>query len=218
MADFSRASGNSLKDNTIIVVLRENCIDKNNNYHANVMVDNSSFTNADIKAGKGQADPNLRSRKYESVNEKTGETEIKTAHDIRFTESQIKKMKDVAGDKNTLTTKDKNGKDVTFLRLDADLMIKEENAKDLKGQTVMGEDGKPKHSKFVMPDTTTLRPASGTLTQNRVNKHFANTSKINEVQKSMAAKSKAANLEASASMAPSVEQSVPEIENEPLPL
>lgn len=218
MADFSKGSGNSLKDNTVIVVVRdghEAKDDKGNTkaIYAEAMVDNSGLKKADVQAGKGQANPNLYSKKTEYTDE-NGEKKTGFEHGIRFSPSQIDAIKQTAGEKNTL---EKDG--ATYYRVKADLMPMTETVKDKDGKPVMGEDGKAKQRMVgVMPNTKTLEPAEGSLTPNRLDKHYANTAKINEVQSAMKAEAKTAKLEASASKSTSAEKSVPEIENEPLPL
>lgn len=65
------------------------------------------------------------------------------------------------------------------------------------------------------PKMDTIKPTElGQLTNADITKHFENTKAIHEVKSDYRAKAKAAKLEVSASMAPSAEKSVPELENE----
>ena len=213
MADFSKASGNSMKGNTVIIAEREGHCAKDENgkvkaVYVEAMVDNSSLKKADIQAGKGQANPNLYSKKTDYTDE-NGETKSGYDNSIRMSESQVETIKAAAGKDNTLETTDKNGNKVTYYRVKADLMPLMETVKGEDGKPAMGEDGKPQQKMVgTMPNTKTVESAEGKLTQNRLDKHFANTEAINDVRKAAAA-AKSANLSATADKAEVKETAAP---------
>lgn len=214
MADFKKDSGNSTKNVEMIAVVRPGHVATKTNEagektptaaYVEVMVNNSPLKKADIQAGKGQENPNLYSRKTEY---KTPEGETKTGYDhgIRMSMKQLEAI-ETAGGKNTLVKED----GTKYIPFKADVMGLSETVKDKEGKPVMGDDGKPKQRLAgYMPNTKTVEPTElGTLTQNRLDKHFANTKAIGEVKDAQREAAKSAKLEAASSKAVSVEKSNP---------
>lgn len=221
MADFRKDSGNSTKNVEMIAVVRPGHVamkqdketgeSKPSAAYVEVMVNNSALKKADVEAGKGQANPNLYSKKTEYTAE-NGEKKTGYEHGIRMTMGQLEAIEKVGG-KNTLTKED----GTKYIPFKADVMGLSETVKDKDGKAVMGDNGKPKQQLVgYMPNTKTLEPTElGTLTQNRLDKHFSNTAKINEVQSAMKAEAKAAKLEASASKSASPKEQIGEMAVEP---
>lgn len=207
MADFSKGSGNSIKGVEMIAVVRPNNVaystdkDKNEKKAAvayiDVQVNNSALTKADIAAGKGQASPNLYSKPTTYEDKETGETKKGMEHGIRMSMSQLETIKK-AGEGKTLTKED----GTQYIPFKADVMGLKETVKGEDGKPVKDADGKTQTKTVgMMPNTTTVQPTElGKLTQNRLDKHFANTKAINDVQKAQKAADKAAKLEAGAAM------------------
>lgn len=207
MADFSKGSGNSIKGVEMIAVVRPNNkaykVDKETNEktataaYIDVQVNNSALTKADIAAGKGQASPNLLSKPTTYTDKETGETKKGTEHGIRMSMSQLEAI-EKAGEGKTLVKED----GTKYIPFKADVMGLKETVKDENGKAVKDADGKPQTKTVgMMPNTTTIQPTElGKLTQNRLDKHFANTKAINDVQKAQKAAAKEAKLEAGASM------------------
>lgn len=187
MAIFTKESGNSMRGVDMIAVIRPNRVayqkdkdgkttDKISAQFVDVMVDNSTLSADDIKAGKGQANPNLYSRSVSYKDKETGETKTGYNNGIRFAPSQVEAIKNV-GKENALTTED----GTMYVPFKADLMYLKENVTDKQGQVVMGENGKPqKRNVGFLPNTETLTASeNGPLTQERLAKHFENTKAVN---------------------------------------
>lgn len=187
MAIFTKESGNSMHGVDMIAVIRPNRVayqkdkdgkttDKISAQFVDVMVDNSTLSADDIKAGKGQANPNLYSRSVSYKDKETGETKTGYNNGIRFAPSQVEAIKNV-GKENALTMED----GTMYVPFKADLMYLKENVTDKQGQVVMGEDGKPQRRNVgFLPNTETLTASeNGPLTQERLAKHFENTKAVN---------------------------------------
>lgn len=215
MADFSKGSGNSIKGVEMIAVVRPNNVayktDKETGEktaaaaYVDVQVNNSALTKADVAAGKGQAHPNLYTKNTTYTDKDTGETKSGTEHGIRMSMSQLEAI-EAAGKGKSLTKED----GTKYIPFKADVMGLKETVKGEDGKPVMDKDGKPQTKNVgMMPNTKTIQPTElGTLTQNRLDKHFANTKAINDVQKAQKDAAKEAKLEAAASMsAPTAEKS-----------
>lgn len=208
MADFRKDSGNSTKNVEMIAVVRPGHVamrqdketgeSKPSAAYVEVMVNNSALKKADIQAGKGQENPNLYSKKTEYTAD-NGEKKTGYEHGIRMSMNQLDAIEKVGG-KNTLTKED----GTKYIPFKADVMGLSETVKDKDGKPVMGDDGKPKQQLVgYMPNTKTLEPTElGTLTQNRLDKHFANTKALGEVKDAQRAEAKAAKLQAASEKAP----------------
>lgn len=207
MANFKKESGNSTKGVELIAVVRPGRVatktdeatgeTKTTAVYAEVMTNNSNLKKADIQAGKGQENPNLYSKPTEYV--KDGETKKGYDNGIRFSPKQLETI-EAAGGKNTLTTED----GTKYIPFKADVMGLTESVKDKEGKPVMGDDGKPKQQLVgYMPNTKTVEPTElGKLTENKLNKHFENTTAINDVKDAQRAEAKAAKLQAASEKAP----------------
>ena len=199
MADFSKASGNSMKGVELIAVVRPGRVaykkdekgELTNEVVANyvdVMVNNSALKKADIQAGKGQEHPNLLNQRKEYTDKESGETKVSFNHEIRLTPNQLTAI-ETAGAGKAL---DKDG--TKYIPFKADVMPLTETVKDADGKVVMNEKGEPKKQMVgFMPNTKTLEPSElGNLTQNRLDKHFANTKALGVVMDEKRAAAKAA--------------------------
>ena len=199
MADFSKASGNSTKGVELIAVVRPDRVaykkDESGKptsepvaHYVDIMVNNSALKKADIQAGKGQERPNLLNQKA-AYTDKDGVSKTGYNHEIRFTNSQIASIK-AAGESKALTKED----GTMYIPFKADVMPLTETVKDKDGNAIMNDNGKPKmRVAGYMPNTKTIEPTElGNLTQNRLDKHFANTKAIGEVCDEKRAAEKAA--------------------------
>ena len=211
MADFSKASGNSTKGVELIAVVRPDRVaykkDENGKpigdpvaQYVDVMVNNSALKKADVQAGKGQEHPNLLNQR-KTYTDKSGETKTGYNHEIRFTTGQVESIKK-AGEGKMLVKED----GTMYIPFKADVMPLTESVKDKDGNVVTNDKDKPKMKVAgYMPNTKTIEPTElGTLTQNRLDKHFANTKELGKVydEKRAAEKaSKDAKLSADASKA-----------------
>lgn len=195
MANFSNASGNSMKGVELIAVIRPgrvipqkdkegNPTDKVGAQFVDVMVDNSTLTAADIKAGKGQSNPNLYSRAVEYTDKATGETKKGFDNGIRFSEKQVEAMK-AAGEGKTLTKED----GTMYVPFKADLMYLKETVRDDAGNPVKNDKGETKKRNVgYLPNTDTLAPSElGAITQERLDKHFENTKAAKAADKTVEA-------------------------------
>lgn len=199
MADFSKASGNSMKDVELIAVVRPNKTAYKKDeagkptseplaHYVDVMVNNSGLKKGEIKEGKGQEQPNLYTKSI-SYTDKNGETQKGFDHGVRFTPGQLDTIKK-AGEGKSLTKED----GTMYIPFKADLMPLTE--------TVKGKDGDTKKMVGYIPNTKTVEPSDTKLTQNRLDKHFENTKAIGEVkdaERAAAKASKDAKLSADAS-------------------
>ena len=202
MANFKKDSGNSMKGVNQICVVRPGREATNENgkvtaKYVEIMADNSKLTKAEIAAGKGQASPNLYSKRTTYV-DKNGETKQGYDNSIRITPSQLDAI-EKAGEGKSLVKED----GTKYIPFKSDLMGLNESVKDKDGQAVMNENGKTK-TKLVgyMPNTKTLEPSDyGKLTQARLDKHYNNTKAVHAQQAKMAAAEKSASLSATAEKA-----------------
>ena len=191
MADFTKASGNSMKGVELIAVIhngrtvpKKTKDGKDTNEigarFVDVMVDNSSLTTDDIKAGKGQTDPNLYSRKVTYTDKTTGEPKEGYDNGIRFSENQVDAIK-AAGGANILTKED----GTMYVPFKADLMNLKMATRDEAGNVIKDDKGAAvKKTVGLMPNIETLVPSDrGPLTQERLDAHFENTRAANAVAK-----------------------------------
>lgn len=206
MADFTKASGNSMKGVELIAVIhngrtvpKKTKDGKDTNEigarFVDVMVDNSSLTADDIKAGKGQTDPNLYSRKVTYTDKTTGEPKEGYDNGIRFSENQVDAIK-AAGGANILTKED----GTMYVPFKADLMNLKMATRDEAGNVIKDDKGAAvKKTVGLMPNTETLVPSDrGPLTQERLDAHFENTRAANAVAKAAKAAEKPAEKAAEA--------------------
>lgn len=210
MADFSKGSGNSTKGVELIAVIRPdrvayakdeagNSTDKIAAQYVDVMVNNSALKKAEIQEGKGQEHPNLLNQR-KSYTDKEGNQKTGFKHEIRMSASQVADIEAAGGSKIL----EKDG--VKYVPFKADVMPLTETVKDKDGNVVNNEKGEPKKQLIgFMPNTKTIEPTElGNLTQNRLDKHFANTKeigKVKEQQRSAEKATKEAKLAAEASNA-----------------
>lgn len=206
MADFTKASGNSMKGVELIAVIHNGRTvpkktkdgketDEIGARFVDVMVDNSTLTADDIKAGKGQSDPNLYSRRVTYTDKTTGEHKTGYDNGIRFSENQVNAIKAAGG--NNILTKDDGTMYVPFK---ADLMNLKITTRDEAGNVIKDEKGAAvKKAVGLMPNTETLAPSErGPLTQERLDAHFENTRAANAVAKASKAAEKPAEKAAEA--------------------
>lgn len=163
-------------------------------HYVDVMTNNSNLKKSEIQAGEGQAHPNLMNQKTEYTDKNTGEKKTGYSHSIRLSPSQLETIENAGGSKSL----EKDG--VKYIPFKANVMPVTEKVKDKDGNVVKTDDGKDKTRMVgAMPNTKTVEPSDlGNLTQNRLDKHFANTKAINEVQKAQAETNKNAQLSATA--------------------
>ncbi len=220
MADFRKESGNSTEKVELIAVVRPKSVaykkDEQGNrtsevnaHYVDVMVNNSALKKADIQAGKGQAQPELYSQRTEYADDK-GETKTGYNNGIRLTPGQLATI-EAAGGSKTLIKED----GTLYIPFKADVMpiyetVKGEDGKpkprlDKDGKP-MEKDGKPLYERKMvgyMPNTKTVTETElGNLTQNRLDKHYANTTAINEIA---TARKNAKMAEAASKAAPEAE-------------
>ena len=185
MADFTKASGNSMNGVNMIAVIRPNRVihqkdkagketDKIAAQFVDIMVDNSTLSAEDIKVGKGQANPNLYSRAV-TYQDKDGNSKQGFNNGIKFSVDQVEAIK-AAGEGNSLTKED----GTIYVPFKADLMYLRENVVDKSGEVVKDEDGKPqKRNVGFLPNTKTLAASDfGQLTQERLDAQFENTKAV----------------------------------------
>lgn len=197
MADFSKASGNSMKGVELIAVVRPGRVaykkdekgERTGEVAANyvdIMVNNAGLKKADVQAGKGQEHPNLYNERV--TYDKDGETKTGYKHEIRLAPSQLAAIENVGADK-ALTKED----GTKYIPFKADVIPMTETVKDENGKAVLDEKGEPKKQMVgYVPNTKTLESTElGNLTQNRLDKHFANTKAIGEVMTEKRAAEKA---------------------------
>lgn len=221
MADFRKESGNSTEQVELIAVVRPKSVAYKKDeegkrtsevsaHYVEVMVNNSALKKADIQAGKGQAQPELYSKRNGTYTNADGKTLPNYDNGIRLTPGQLNTI-EAAGGSKTLTKED----GTLYIPFKADVMpiyetVKGEDGKpkprlDKDGKP-MEKDGKPLYEhKMVgyMPNTKTVTETElGNLTQNRLDKHYANTTAINEVAD---AKKNAKMAEAASKAAPEAE-------------
>lgn len=197
MANFTKSSGNSTKDVEQIAVIRPGRETKDGNFaYVEVMANNSNLTKADVAAGKGQANPQLYTKKDGTYTAADGSEKPNYEHGIRLSKGQVDAI-EAAGGKNALTKED----GTKYIPFKSDVMGKTEPVKDADGKAVMDKDGKPT-SKLVgyMPNTKTIEPSDlGKLTEKRLDKHFSNTAAINDVADAKKAAEKTSEKPAPAS-------------------
>lgn len=209
MANFRSDSGNSTKGVEMIAVIRPDRVaykkDENGNrtsevsaQYVDVMVNNSALKKAEVQAGKGQEQPNLYAQKVSYTTE-AGEEKQSFKHEIRMSFNQVEAIK-AAGKGKSLEKED----GTLYVPFKADVMGLNETVKDKDGKAVMNEKGEPqKHLVGYMPNTKTIQPTElGNLTQNRLDKHFANTKTLNEVKNAQRAAAKDAKMAETATKAP----------------
>lgn len=232
--DFGKKSGNPTKDVELIAVVKPGCfspggfnarLEDDNPYRAigcgsgnenksdkavkpevayvEIMANNGAFSSEDIKSGKGYERPNLHTCVSEDGKKYSNSFPI-----------PIKMYQDIMenGGANAYTRKD----GTQFVPFRADIVSNSKVKKDDKDQPVVSESGNYEREMIgYKPKMDTVKPTElGQLTNADITKHFENTKAIHEVKSNYRAKAKAAKLEVSASMAPSAEKSVPELENE----